>query len=266
MTKTVLIHLCVGACLLACRPEKPSADADNQSVQTQKEDVTVVGEKEPAEKAVQPQVAAPAVTEEIPISTETVLPGTSITKNGEPVKLSGTPLEVGKPLPEMQLKNAVSGEMISTSSLRGKVLLISVIPAVETQTCSAQCRYLEEKGQHMGDNIIRITISRDEAERLQKFAKSEESSTVMYLTDREKGAFGVGTGLEMADQNILARSVIVVDSTGIVRHIQVVPEVTQLPDMDNAFQLALDLTTNAAAPAKSIGAPAAQAKEAANQE
>jgi thiol peroxidase len=41
---------------------------------------------------------------------------------------------------------------------------------------------------------------------------------------------------------LLARSVILVDKQGIVRYIQVVPEMSHLPDMDKAFERAIELT------------------------
>ena len=40
---------------------------------------------------------------------------------------------------------------------------------------------------------------------------------------------------------LLARSVIIVDKDGKVRYIQVVPEITHLPDMDRAIQEAQQL-------------------------
>jgi len=40
---------------------------------------------------------------------------------------------------------------------------------------------------------------------------------------------------------LLARSVIVVDRTGTVRYVQVVPEMTHLPNMDEAFEKAAEL-------------------------
>jgi thiol peroxidase len=41
---------------------------------------------------------------------------------------------------------------------------------------------------------------------------------------------------------LLARSVILVDKEGIVKYIQVVPEITNLPDMEKAFTKAIELT------------------------
>jgi thiol peroxidase len=46
----------------------------------------------------------------------------------------------------------------------------------------------------------------------------------------------------LVDQlTLLARSVILVDKRGVVRYIQVVPELTTLPDMEMAFRKAAEL-------------------------
>jgi thiol peroxidase len=43
--------------------------------------------------------------------------------------------------------------------------------------------------------------------------------------------------------HILARAIIVVDTTNTVRYLQVTPELTQLPDMEEAFRFARSLIT-----------------------
>jgi thiol peroxidase len=42
---------------------------------------------------------------------------------------------------------------------------------------------------------------------------------------------------------VLARAVMVVDAESNVRHLQITPELAQLPDMDEAFQVARKLIT-----------------------
>ncbi len=41
---------------------------------------------------------------------------------------------------------------------------------------------------------------------------------------------------------LLARSIMIVDKQGKVRYLQVVPELTKLPDMEEAFKRALELS------------------------
>ena len=63
----------------------------------------------------------------------------------------------------------------------------------------------------------------------------------MYLSDFRAGVFGRSTGLLVKDRRYLARAVILVDKDGIVRYIQVVPELTHLPDMERAVAIANEL-------------------------
>ena len=57
----------------------------------------------------------------------------------------------------------------------------------------------------------------------------------MYLSDYRDGSFGRATGLLQEESMLLARAIIIADKDGIVRYIQVVPELTHLPDMESAF-------------------------------
>ena len=64
---------------------------------------------------------------------------------------------------------------------------------------------------------------------------------IRYLSDYKEGVFGRFLGLLMDGPRLLARSVIVVDKQGMVRYIQLVPEITNLPDMEKAFDRALEI-------------------------
>ena len=87
----------------------------------------------------------------------------------------------------------------------------------------------------------RITISRDLPFAQKRFAAERKLDHVRFLSDYKEGAFGRSTGLLQEDSQLITRSVIVVDQEGIVRYIQVVPEVTHLPDMERAFEEAAKL-------------------------
>ena len=51
----------------------------------------------------------------------------------------------------------------------------------------------------------------------------------------------MSTGLLIQPLHLLARAVIVTDQNGVVRYIQVVPEITELPDMQAAMTAAKGL-------------------------
>jgi thiol peroxidase len=91
------------------------------------------------------------------------------------------------------------------------------------------------------DLVQRITISRDTIFAQKRFAKEAKLTDIRYLSDHREGAFGNSTGLLMDGLKLLARAVVLVDMRGKVRYIQVVPEITHMPDMEAAFQEAIQL-------------------------
>ena len=74
-----------------------------------------------------------------------------------------------------------------------------------------------------------------------RFAKEAKLTNLEYLSDYRQGDFARSTGLLTEGLMLMARSVIVVDKRGIVRYIQVVPEMGHLPDMDRAIAEAKEL-------------------------
>ena len=74
-----------------------------------------------------------------------------------------------------------------------------------------------------------------------RFAHEAKLTDLIYLSDYKEADFGRATGLLIEELRLLARSIIVTDKLGVVRYIQVVPEITHLPDMGKAFSVAVEL-------------------------
>jgi len=177
----------------------------------------------------------------IPIDNNSVQPGTTVTMGGQSLKLMGKPIAVGDSLPSVDLVDAMTMKPVDLAKMKGSILFLSIVPSVDTPVCEAQTHYLGEKGNKLAPEIIRITISRDTPFAQKRFAKEAKLEHIQFLSDYKEGAFGRATGLLMDGLMLLARSVIIVDREGKVRYIQVVPEITHLPDMEQAFQKAGEL-------------------------
>lgn len=171
----------------------------------------------------------------IPVDLASSKPGTTVTVRGEPHKLIGTPLQVGGPLPVTTLTDAFTMKKVDLIDFTGKVLLISLVPSIDTKVCEAQTHYLGEQGAKLPPMVQRITISRDTPFAQKRFAEEANLTGITFLSDYRDGSFGRATGLLVEDSMLLARSVILVDADGIVRYIQVVPDLTHLPDLESAF-------------------------------
>ena len=169
------------------------------------------------------------------IDTDSAVPGTQVSRQGERIALTGTGIEVGQKLPDTSLVEAATMKEVNLNDYQGSILFLSIVPSVDTKVCEAQTHYLGEQGDKLPPAVKRITISRDTPFAQARFAKEAKLEDVQYLSDYKEGAFGRSIGLLIEKSRLLARSVIIVDKQGIVQYIQVVPDISHLPDMENAF-------------------------------
>ena len=163
--------------------------------------------------------------------------GNSVTFQGNALPLMGTGIEVGKPLPAAMLTNSSLGP-VNLADTSGKVKIINIVPSVDTKTCEEQTHQLSEKNGGLDKQVDLITVSMDLPFAQQRFAKEAKISNVTFLSDYKTGEFGKNYGLMIQPLHLLARTVIVTDKQNIVRYIQVVPEITELPDMPAAMAAA----------------------------
>jgi thiol peroxidase len=177
----------------------------------------------------------------IPIDIETSTPGGTVTLQGKTLQLAGTPLRVGNPLPTTALIDAFTMKKVDLSQLKGKVLILSLVPSLDTKVCETQTHHLGELASRLPTDITWITISRDTPFAQKRFAEEAKLTSITYLSDYKDGSFGRSMGLLQEESMLLARAVIVVDKEGVVRYIQVVPELSHLPDMEKVFNKANEL-------------------------
>ena len=177
------------------------------------------------------------------VDSESVSPGTSVEKQGKKLALTGTAIQLGQQLPETALVEAGSMQSIDLRDYQGKVLLLSIVPSIDTKVCETQTHYLGEEGDSLPATVKRITVSRDTPFAQSRFAEEADLLDIQYLSDYKEGAFGRSVGLLLDEPRLLARSVIIVDKQGIVRYIQVVPDITHMPDMEKAFTVAAELAS-----------------------
>ncbi len=177
----------------------------------------------------------------IPMDWASAQPGEQVNVRGKPVKLLGSPISLGKTLPTVELVDAMTMNGVDLSKEKGSVLLLSLVPSIDTRVCEEQTHYLAEKGDKLPQSVKRITISRDTPFAQKRFAQEAKLTNIQYLSDYKQGDFARSIGLLTEGPMLFARSVIIVDKKGIVRYIQVVPEMSHLPDMDRAFEKAAEL-------------------------
>ncbi|MBE0574566.1 MAG: thiol peroxidase [Desulfuromonadales bacterium] len=180
---------------------------------------------------------------EIPTSTETVAAGSTVTRAGNAQNLIGDGVAVGQTLPNLKLTDR-NMQLRSLDELRGRTVLLSISPSLDTQVCERQTHLLGEADvKDLPEEVVRVKITRDLPFAQSRFATETGFENIFYLSDYKSAEFGRGTGLLLEDLGLLARAVMVVDSEGTIRYLQVVPEVSHLPDMEKAFAVAREIAT-----------------------
>jgi thiol peroxidase len=163
--------------------------------------------------------------------------GNTVAMKGSPLPLKGQAIKLGEPLPSAMVTGSNLGA-VDIATGNGKVRIISVVPSVDTPTCEAQTHQLSEKDRKLAEQVEMITISMDLPFAQQRFAKEAKIKNITFYSDYKSGQFGLNNGLMIDPLHLLARAVIVTDKNNIVRYIQIVPEVTELPDMAAAMNAA----------------------------
>lgn len=166
--------------------------------------------------------------------------GQSVSMRGRPLPLTGKAIKLGEPLPAAMI---TGGNMagVDIAAAKGKVRILNIVPSLDTKTCEAQTHELSETNDGLDKQVELVTISMDLPFAQRRFAENAKIRNVTFYSDYRGAAFGLSSGLLVKPSHLLARSLIVLDKDNIVRHIQVVPDQSKLPDMGEAFKVARTL-------------------------
>jgi thiol peroxidase len=150
--------------------------------------------------------------------------------------LAGKALAVGAAAPPFTLHYADNGlKKLTLEDLQGKPTILSIVPSLDTPTCATQTRRFNQELGAMGDKINAVTVSRDLPFAQARFCGAEGIKSIRTASDYQTHAFGDDYGLTIEELKLLTRAVIVLDSSGKVVYKQIVSEVTQEPDYDQAL-------------------------------
>jgi len=164
----------------------------------------------------------------------------AITFKGKPLTLLGPELKTGVPAPDCTLAANDLSE-VKLASFRGKVCIVSVVPSLDTPVCSTETRRFNEEAATLGGEVVILTVSMDLPFAQKRWCAAEGIDRVVTLSDYRTGAFGTAYGLLIKELGLLARCVIVIDRSGIIRYVQLVPEVATEPDYQAVLQAVQEL-------------------------
>ena len=160
-----------------------------------------------------------------------------ITFKGNPFTLQGTPVEKGSKAPDFRLlANDLSPRTLA--DYKGKTLVFSVVPSLDTGICDLQTRRFNNEAAALGDHVRILTISCDLPFAQARWCGAAGVSQLETLSDHYDLSFGMAYGLVIKELRLLTRAIFVVDKTGMVTYSQIVPEVSSEVDFDAALAAA----------------------------
>ena len=157
-----------------------------------------------------------------------------ITMRGNPLTLIGNEVNVGDVAPDfVVLDNNLS--TVHFSSFRGKTCIISSVPSLDTPVCDMETRRFNEEADHLGADVMILTISMDLPFAQKRWCAAAGVNRVQTLSDHRDASFGNAYGVFIKELRLLARAVFLIDRKGIVQYIQLVKEVTQEPNYEEVL-------------------------------
>jgi len=154
-----------------------------------------------------------------------------VTMKGNPVTLLGDAIEVGQKAPDCEV---VANDLspVKLSSFAGRTIIISSVPSLDTSVCDIETRRFNEEAAKFGDDVVVLTISMDLPFAQKRWCGAAGVKNLQTLSDHRYASFGTGYGVLIKELRLLARAVFIVDKAGVVRYVQVVPEIASEPDYD----------------------------------
>jgi thiol peroxidase len=158
----------------------------------------------------------------------------AVTFKGTPLTLVGPELKAGDPAPDATLVT----QDLRTVHLKdyfGKVLLISVVPSLDTGVCSEQTRRFNEEASRLPESVRVLTVSMDLPFAQKRFCGEANIDRIEVLSDHREASFGQAYGTLVKELRIETRAVFVIDPSGTIRYAEYVPEITQHPNYEAAL-------------------------------
>lgn len=125
---------------------------------------------------------------------------------------------------------------VTLSDFKGKTVLISAVPSLDTGVCALQTKRFNSEVSHFSDDVVMLTISTDLPFAQKRFCKVENVDKIKVLSDSVWRDFGEKYGLLIENYGLLARAIFIIDAEGKLQYQELVPNITEHPNYDAALE------------------------------
>ena len=170
------------------------------------------------------------------------MPG-KVTFKGSPLSLVGRVLRVDAKAPDFRV---ISGDLkdIKLDDFKDKIKVITTFPSLDTPVCDLQLKEFNKRATAFSEDVAVIGISKDLPFAQKRFCDLNDIRNVVVLSDYKTSSFGINYGLLIKELNLLARAVLIIDKKDTVRYMQLVEELTNQLDYEDALKHLKDVLDN----------------------
>ena len=155
--------------------------------------------------------------------------------DNRPFTLAGTEKKAGDKAPSFHVVSR-NMEDVSSDEFAGKIIVISVFPSVDTPVCSRQNKRFNKEASALGDDVAILSVSADLPFAQARFCDVEGVKNAFVYSDYQNLDFGMKYGFVIEQLRLLTRGVMVIDKTGVIRHIEYVTDNADEVDYEKALE------------------------------
>lgn len=155
-------------------------------------------------------------------------------RSGVPLTLLGEPTVLGNPAPDFTAID-MKGKEVKLSDFKGKIVVLSVLPSIDTKVCAIQTREFNKLATGFSKDVVVLTLSKDLPFALSRFCAAEGIENVVPLSDYMQSEFGLKYGFLIKENKLLSRGIVIIDKTGKIAYVQYVADITSEPNYDIAI-------------------------------
>ncbi len=162
----------------------------------------------------------------------------TITLKGKQIEVAGVLPEEGTRAPDFCL-TATDLSMKELKDFAGKRKVLNIFPSIDTGVCAASVRRFNTEASGL-ENTVVLGISADLPFAHARFCEMEGLNNVIPLSVFRSPDFARNYGVKMTTgplAGLLARAVVILDSSDLVIYTQLVPEIGEEPDYDAALEV-----------------------------
>jgi thiol peroxidase len=152
--------------------------------------------------------------------------------------LLGDDVKIGEMAPEFTSVVPGWAQVNPLEESRGKVIILSAVPSLDTETCDRETRRFNQEAAKLSDDIVIYTISTDFPMAQKRWCGAAGVEKVKVVSDVVDAEFGLKYGLLLKERRYLRRAVFIVGRDGKLTYVNYLPKLSDEPDYDEVISAA----------------------------